>query len=59
MPDNADITRGNRRTWDTWSDNYQGKHGTLLNGPNAEAWGLWRRPERQREESEVATQPAP
>lgn len=41
------ITRDNRRTWDDWSDGYQRKHGGLLHGPNAEAWGLWRRPESE------------
>jgi ubiquinone/menaquinone biosynthesis C-methylase UbiE len=42
----SEITRVNRRTWDTWSESYQSKHGRLFNGANAEAWGLWRRPER-------------
>jgi SAM-dependent methyltransferase len=41
------ITRENRRTWDQWSDGYQRKHGGLLGGEHAEAWGLWRRPESQ------------
>ncbi|MFJ6200058.1 class I SAM-dependent methyltransferase [Micromonospora sp. NPDC092111] len=41
-----EITDGNRRTWDTWSDGYQRKHGDLLRSA-AEAWGLWRRPERE------------
>ncbi|MDH6108210.1 SAM-dependent methyltransferase [Kitasatospora sp. MAP12-15] len=40
-----ETTRENRRTWDSWSDSYQRKHGALLDGPQAEAWGLWRRPE--------------
>jgi ubiquinone/menaquinone biosynthesis C-methylase UbiE len=39
------ISRDNRDTWDGWSDGYQLKHGGLLDGANAEAWGLWRRPE--------------
>lgn len=43
----TEITRGNRRTWDTWSDGYQRKHGGLLDGARAEAWGLWRRPESE------------
>ncbi len=40
-----DFASDNRRTWDAWSDGYQQKHGWLLRDP-AEAWGLWRRPER-------------
>jgi ubiquinone/menaquinone biosynthesis C-methylase UbiE len=48
MTDNGDaISRGNRHTWDRWSDSYQRKHGGLLDGANAEAWGLWRRPESE------------
>jgi len=43
--DHDDITSDNRRTWDAWSDSYQRKHGGLLGGRHAEAWGLWRRPE--------------
>ncbi|MEV4664831.1 class I SAM-dependent methyltransferase [Micromonospora echinofusca] len=43
-PPSGDIACGNRRTWDTWSDGYQQKHGELLRSA-AEAWGLWRRPE--------------
>jgi SAM-dependent methyltransferase len=42
-----EISRGNRNTWDRWSEGYQRKHGGLLEGENAEAWGLWRRPERE------------
>lgn len=42
-----EITRNNRTTWDRWSDTYQRKHGGLLGGDNAEAWGLWRRPEHE------------
>lgn len=45
MAEGDRISRDNRRTWDNWSDSYQRKHGGLLNGANAEAWGLWRRPE--------------
>jgi len=44
---NVEITCDNRRTWDTWSEGYQRKHGGLLGGPNAEAWGLWRHPESE------------
>ncbi|GLK99212.1 class I SAM-dependent methyltransferase [Dactylosporangium matsuzakiense] len=40
------IARGNRQTWDSWSDGYQRKHGGPLSS-EAEAWGLWRRPEAQ------------
>jgi len=40
------TSRCNRRTWDRWSDSYQAKHGALLAGRHAEAWGLWRRYER-------------
>lgn len=47
VTDSDDITRDNRRTWDGWSDGYQRKHGGLLSGANAEAWGLWRRPESE------------
>lgn len=43
LPD-EEISRGNRRTWEAWSDGYQKKHGWLL-GTHVEAWGLWRRPE--------------
>jgi SAM-dependent methyltransferase len=35
----------NRAAWDRWSDKYQRKHGWLLDGEHAEAWGLWRLPE--------------
>jgi ubiquinone/menaquinone biosynthesis C-methylase UbiE len=42
---NSETARENRRTWDTWSESYQRKHGGLLGGQHAEAWGLWRRPE--------------
>jgi SAM-dependent methyltransferase len=42
-----EISRHNRSTWDRWSDSYQRKHGSLLDGENAEAWGLWRRPESE------------
>jgi SAM-dependent methyltransferase len=42
-----EITRDNRATWDRWSDAYQRKHGGPLGGENAEAWGLWRRPEHE------------
>lgn len=45
--DIARITRDNRRSWDAWSEGYQRKHGDLLDGPHAEAWGLWRRPESE------------
>nr|WP_145491781.1 MULTISPECIES: class I SAM-dependent methyltransferase [Streptomyces] len=41
----AEIARINRSVWDRWSDGYQSKHGEFLTGQNAEAWGLWRRPE--------------
>jgi SAM-dependent methyltransferase len=48
MTDRGDeISRDNRRIWDRWSDSYQRKHGGLLDGANAEAWGLWRRPEHE------------
>lgn len=43
----ADIAALNRAAWDRWSDGYQAKHGPLLSGRNAEAWGLWRIPESQ------------
>jgi|SRR5579875_385888 len=43
----VEITRANRRTWDLWSADYQRKHGGMLSGEHAEAWGLWRRPESQ------------
>lgn len=39
------IAALNRAAWDRWSDTYQAKHGRLLAGENAEAWGLWRAPE--------------
>ena len=42
MTDTADR---NRRAWDRWSDTYQAKHGQLLAGEHAAAWGLWRIPE--------------
>jgi ubiquinone/menaquinone biosynthesis C-methylase UbiE len=42
-----EIARENRATWDMWSESYQRKHGGLLGGVNAEAWGLWRRPEHE------------
>lgn len=41
----TDTARLNRAAWDRWSDTYQAKHGQLLAGPNAQAWGLWRAPE--------------
>jgi SAM-dependent methyltransferase len=47
MTEGDEIARDNRHTWDGWSDSYQRKHGGLLDGANAEAWGLWRRPENQ------------
>ncbi len=37
--------RRNRAAWDEWSDTYQAKHGWLLRGEHAAAWGLWRVPE--------------
>lgn len=45
--ENDEIARENRRTWDIWSESYQRKHGDLLTGAHAEAWGLWRRPESE------------
>lgn len=38
----VDSARLNRAAWDRWSDTYQAKHGQLLAGSNAQAWGLWR-----------------
>jgi SAM-dependent methyltransferase len=43
----TETARLNRTAWDRWSDNYQAKHGGLLMGANAAAWGLWRQPEDQ------------
>jgi SAM-dependent methyltransferase len=40
-----DSERRNRAAWDRWSDTYQAKHGWLLRGDHAAAWGLWRLPE--------------
>jgi SAM-dependent methyltransferase len=37
----------NVSAWNKWSDGYQEKHGWLLAGSNAEAWGLWRRLESE------------
>jgi SAM-dependent methyltransferase len=45
----ARVAALNRAAWDRWSDTYQGRHGWLLAGEKAEAWGLWRAPESELE----------
>lgn len=46
-PPMTEYVAANRSAWDRWSDGYQAKHGWLLASEHAEAWGLWRIPERE------------
>ena len=47
LPDGVDTVIVNRSAWDRWSDTYQAKHGWLMRGEHAAAWGLWRVPESE------------
>lgn len=44
-PTRRDDARRNRAAWDADSDDYQRRHGPLLTGDRARAWGIWRIPE--------------
>jgi SAM-dependent methyltransferase len=46
-PHDPGIAQRNCVAWDRWSDSYQSRHGPLIGGDHAEAWGLWRVPESQ------------